>query len=156
MSGPNVRKVRVWQSRSPTQAASADGNRSPADMLRFSKAVWSERLDAFLSPSVYTFFPLPPRLPAVICIHDAIAERFPHLTLPSRRAGRFWWAKVALAIRQADLILTVSDFAAREIEEVHGIAARRVRVAVEAPAEAYRPERDPAAVARVAQRIGLP
>jgi glycosyltransferase involved in cell wall biosynthesis len=154
--GANVRLVRVAQSRPPTLAASADGARSPADLLRFSRAVWREPLDVFFSPSVYTYFPLPPSLPAVVTIHDAIAERFPELTLPSRRARLFWRAKVGLAVHQARLVLTVSDFAGREIAAVHGIRVDRIRVAVEAPAEAYRPDEDPERVAEAAVRAGVP
>src|SRR5688572_12121558 len=108
---PNVRRVVVRQGRAPTEAASADGYRSPRDMLRLSLAVWRARTDVFFSPTVYTFFPLPPSQPAVVTVHDAIAERFPELTLPSRRARWFWRFKVRLAIRQARLVLTVSDFA---------------------------------------------
>src|SRR6516162_6859314 len=93
---PNVRLVRVAQSASPTAAATANGARSVSDMLRFTRAVWREPLDVFFSPSVYTYFPLPPRLRAVVTVHDAIAERFPQLTLPSARARLFWRLKVGL------------------------------------------------------------
>ncbi|MEO7359347.1 MAG: hypothetical protein ABI120_03400, partial [Gemmatimonadaceae bacterium] len=64
------------------------------------------RPDVFYSPSVYTYFPLPPGLRSVITIHDAIAERFPHLTVPSTRARMFWNAKVWLALRQSRSILS--------------------------------------------------
>ena len=90
LAGPNVRLVRVATRAAPTEAASADGARAPADLLRFTAAVAREPLDVFFSPSVYTYFPLPPRLPAVVTIHDAIAERFPELTLPTARARLFW------------------------------------------------------------------
>lgn len=151
----NLRRVRVALSAPPTRAAAADGARSPADLLRLTRAVWRERLDVFFSPSVYTYFPLPPGRRALVCIHDAIAERFPELTLPSRRARLFWRAKLALAIRQARLILTVSEFARAELETVLGIRPERIRVAVEAPAPTYRPS-DPADVAAAARRLGLP
>jgi hypothetical protein len=59
----------------------------------------------FFSPSWHR--PLPPGI-RCITIHDAIAERFPHLTLPSPRARLFWKAKVSLAVWQATLVLTVS------------------------------------------------
>src|SRR5215831_206537 len=68
LTAPNVRVVRVAQSVSPTEAAAADGARSPIDMLRFTRAVWEEPLDVFFSPSVYTFFPLPPGLRAVVTV----------------------------------------------------------------------------------------
>lgn len=156
IAAPNVRRVVVPQRVSPTQAAGAGSSRSVIDMLRFTRAVAREPLDVFFAPSVYTYFPLPPRLRAVITIHDAIAERFPELTLPSRRARLFWKAKVALAVRQARLVLTVSEFAAREIVEVLGVSRARVRVAGEAPSRAYQPSRDPARIAAAAHRAGVP
>ena len=152
---PNARRVRVAQGVSPTEAAAASGSRSPLDMLRLTWAVWREPVDVFFSPSVYTFFPLPPGQRAVVCIHDAIADRYPELTLPSTRARLFWRAKVRLAIRQARLILTVSDFARDELMAVLGVPRDRIRVAVEAPAPTYRPS-PPAEVAAAAQRLGLP
>lgn len=148
----------VPQSVSPTLAASADGSRSPMDMLRFTRAVWGEKLDAFFSPSVYTYFPLPPMLPALVCVHDAIADRYPELTLPSRRARLFWRAKTALALRQSKLVLTVSDYAAQDIADCYGIAPSRIRVAVEAPAPAYHPSRETERdeLARIARQAGVP
>jgi len=125
-------------------------------MLRLTRAVAGQRLDVFFSPSVYTYFPLPPGLPAVVTIHDTIAERFPELTLPSRRARLFWRAKVKLALWQARLVLTVSDYAAGELVEVLRIPRGRIRVASEAPAVAYLAPPDPAAIAAAAERVGLP
>jgi glycosyltransferase involved in cell wall biosynthesis len=151
----NSTPVVVPQRVSPTEAAGADSARSLTDMLRLSRAVWRARPDVFFSPSIYTYFPLPPGLRAVVTIHDAIAERFPNLTLPSRRARLFWNAKVALAIRQARLILTVSEYAAREIADVHRVPRTRLRVALEAPAEAYRPSEDQADVTAAADRAGV-
>jgi glycosyltransferase involved in cell wall biosynthesis len=156
LAGPNVVPVVVRQRVSPTQAASADSSRSLGDMLRLTRAVRRARPAVFFSPSVYTYFPLPPGLPAVVTIHDAIAERFPELTLPSRRARLFWNAKVALALRQARLVLTVSDYAAREVAAVHRVPAARLRVALEAPAAAYRPSENPAEVAAAAAAAGIP
>ena len=156
LARPNVRQVVVSQSRSPTEAAAADGNRSPTDMLRFTRAVWRERPDVFFSPSVYTYFPLAPLQRAVVTVHDAIAERFPALTLPSRRARIMWRLKVGLAIRQARLVLTVSDFASRDLTRYLGISPRRIRVATEAPAPAFHPEHDPARLAELTGKLGLP
>ena len=151
----NVRLVRVAQSASPTDAASADGSRGPADILRFSRAVAGASLDVFFSPSVYTYFPLPPGLRSVVTIHDAIAERFPELTLPSWRARLFWRAKVWLALHQSRLVLTVSDYAARELVEVLGVSRDHLRVAVEAPAAVYVPSAV-ADVTAAAARAGVP
>jgi alpha-1,3-rhamnosyl/mannosyltransferase len=153
---PNVRVVCVDQAASPSRAASARGFRSPFDMMRLSRAVHADRLDAFFCPSVYTYFPLPPGLPAVITIHDAIAERFPRLTLPSARDRLFWRLKVRLAIWQARLILTVSEFSGRELAAVLRIPPGKIRVAGEAPAPVYRPSETKEEVRAVARRFGLP
>jgi glycosyltransferase involved in cell wall biosynthesis len=156
LSAPNVVRAAVWMRRAPAEAASADGSRSVPDMLRLTRAVGGARVDVFFSPSVYTFFPLPPGLPAVVTVHDAIAERFPHLTLPSRRARLFWKMKVAVALRQARLVLTVSEFAAGDLVRTLGISRDRIRVALEAPAPAYRRPIQPAELARAGARVGLP
>ena len=156
LTGPNIKLSVVELGASPTEAASADGNRSPLDMLRLTTAVARERFDVFFSPSVYTYFPLPPRTRALITVHDAIAERFPELTLPSKRARLFWKAKVKLALAQARLVLTVSEHAKRDLMRVLGVSESRLRVCVEAPAPAYRPSESPAEVAGAAHGIGLP
>jgi len=152
----NVRVVSVDQAASPTRAASARGYRSPSDMLRLSRAVHSEPLDVFFCPSVYTYYPLPLGLPAVITIHDAIAERFPELTLPSARDRLFWRMKVRLAIWQARLILTVSEFAGRELAAVLKIPSGKIRVAGEAPAPIYRPSESAEQIREVAGKLALP
>ena len=156
LDAPNVRPVVVRQRVSPTEAAGAGSSRSLLDMLRLTRAVHRDRPAVFFSPSVYTYFPLPPGVRAVVTIHDAIAERFPSLTLPSRRARLFWHAKVALALRQARLILTVSEYAAREVAAVHRVDPARIRIAVEAPAVAYRPSDTPAEVSDASRRAGVP
>lgn len=155
LAQPNVETRAVALSASPTAAASAHGHRAVADMLRLTRTVGRERLDVFFSPSVYTYFPLPLGLRAVVTVHDAIADRFPALTLPSWRARVFWRLKVTLALWQACVVLTVSDFAASEITSVLGVRPERIRVAVEAPAAAYRQPPGPQD-GEQAVRLGLP
>lgn len=145
LNAPNVHVVHVSQSVSPAHAAAAAGYRSPLDMLRLTRAVWRDRPDVFWSPSVYTYFPLPPGQPSLITIHDTIAERHPELTMPSRRARLFWRAKVQLALWQATLVLTVSEFAAREIAQVLHVSPDRLRVTGEAAAGAFQPGTAPEA-----------
>lgn len=151
----NVRLSLVPQNVSPTIAAAADGARSLGDMLRFTRAVGRAGLDVFFSPSVYTYFPLPPGLRAVVTLHDAIAERFPEMTLPSKRARLFWNLKTRLALIQATLVLTVSDFAADELAEVHRLGRDRIRVAIEAPSAAYRPSECEADIRAAARKYGV-
>ena len=152
----NVRTVVVPQKVSPTEAAGAETARSLGDMLRLTRAVRREKLDVFFCPSVYTYFPLPPGLRAVVTIHDAIAERFPALTLPSARARLFWNAKVRLAVWQSTMVLTVSEYAADEIAEVHRVPRSRLRVALEAPAAEYRPSESPDVIEALRLRLDLP
>jgi glycosyltransferase involved in cell wall biosynthesis len=156
LQGHNVHPVVVDLSTSPTLAASADSRRSVADLLRLSRAVWREAPDVFFSPSVYSFFPLPPGMRAVITIHDTIVERFPELTLPTRASRLFWRLKVRAALAQATLVLTVSDYSAAEIASVLKVSPRDIRVALEAPAPTFRPATDPLEVAKVAERLGIP
>lgn len=155
LDAPNVEYRLVQQSVSPTVAAAADGSRSPGDMWALTRAVAAARPDVFFSPSVYTYFPLPIGQRAVVTIHDAIAERFPALTLPTRRARLFWKAKVWLALQQSRLVLTVSDYAAGELQRVLHLPRRRLRVCGEAPAEVYQPAlADDVAAQRRATGVG--
>lgn len=156
LEAPNVRRVTVALGHSPTAAAAAEGSRSPLDMWRMTRAVAAEKLDVFFSPSVYTYFPLPLGLPAVVTIHDAIADLYPELTTPSSRARLFWWLKNKVALWQAGRVLTVSEFAADQIVKAHSVPRALIRVAVEAPAEAYAPSGDAAAIADRAAGVGLP
>ncbi|MDX2208170.1 MAG: glycosyltransferase family 1 protein [Gemmatimonadales bacterium] len=152
---PNVERIMVPQDAPPTEAASADGFRSLSDLWRLTRATARLNLDVFFSPSVYTYYPLQPSQRAVVTVHDAIAERFPELTLPSTRARFFWRLKVGLAVRQADLVLTVSDYAAEQVAAAHRLPTARIRVAVEAPASCYYPA-TPAEVAESQAAVGLP
>ncbi len=156
LSGPQVRVRPVALSEAPSIAAAAEGHRSLMDLLRLARAVRAEPLDAFFSPTVYTYFPLPRRLPVCVCVHDAIAERFPELTVPSLRARLFWNAKVRFALRQAGIVLTVSEYSRRDLERVLGVPAEKIRVAVEAPSATFRPSENAGQVARAARAAGLP
>lgn len=151
----NVETVLVNLSASPTVAASADGYRAPADVWALTRRLKGLRCDVFFSPSVYTYFPVPFGTRAVVTIHDVIAERFPHLTTPTVRARALWWLKVRLARTQASLVLTVSDHAARDISRVLGVPAKKIRVAVEAPAAVFVP-RSAGDAAAALGAIGLP
>jgi glycosyltransferase involved in cell wall biosynthesis len=153
-SNVETRVVRLTES--PTIAAAASGHRSITDMLRLTRAVARERLDVFFSPSVYTFFPVPPGLRTVVTVHDAIADRFPRLTLPGWRARVFWRLKILLALRQAGVVLTVSDFSARDIARVLGVNPARIREALEAPSAVYTTPASCDEAARVTSALGLP
>ena len=154
----NVTTIVVPLSAAPSEAAAANGNRSITDILRMTRAVSKESLDVFFSPSIYTYFPLLPPLSrrSVVTIHDAIAERFPALIFPSRRARLLWRIKAWTAVHQAGRILTVSRYAAGEISREHGVRLEKISIATEAPAAAYRAGHESALVTRAASAVGLP
>lgn len=156
LKSTNVRTEIVHQKISPTLAAASGSGRSPSDMLRLTSAVRRGALDVFFSPSVYGFFPLPLGLPAVVTIHDAIPERFPSLTLPTMRDRLFWWAKVRIALAQAQLVLTVSDYAASEIATHLHVPRSRLRVTLEGVADEYRPSDSVEQIRAAAKRAQLP
>ncbi len=140
----------------PSRAAAARGRRRLRDLWRFSRALAAERLDVLFFPSVYTFVPLLRPVPAVVTIHDVIAERHPGLVFPGWRQALLWRAKVAMAIRQARAILTVSEPAREGIVRELGVPPERVHVVLEAPDPVFRPL-DPAPdLADVLPGRGLP
>lgn len=139
-------RVIVRTREAPARAASASGRRGVVDLLRMTRAVARARLDVFFYPSVYTFFPLMGPVRGVVTIHDVIAERHPGEIFSRRRHALFWRMKVALAIRQSRLIVTVSDHARSGILEQFGVDPERVRTVLEAPDPAFHPiagARDP-------------
>ena len=142
----NFERVVVPTRRPPAQAASASGRREVMDLWRMAWAVARSPLDVFFFPSVYTFFPLLRPIRTVVAIHDVIAEHHPQMVFARRRLAWFWRIKLALAVRQAHCILTVSDHAREGIVSHFRLPGERVRVILEAPNPIFRPlatPRDP-------------
>ncbi|MDZ7784927.1 MAG: hypothetical protein U5K56_18915 [Halioglobus sp.] len=83
----NVRLTLVPSSRPTTEAAVADSSRSPFDMLRLSRAVRQARLDLMFFPTVYSWFPVPQKVPTMLTVMDAIAEHYPQMIFPTGAAG---------------------------------------------------------------------
>lgn len=156
LAAPNVEVRAVACGAAPSEAAAADGYRSPLDLLRFTRAVARERHDAFFFPTVYSYFPLARPRGTVVTIHDTIVERFPELTLPSRRARLFWRTKVWAALRQARIVLTISEYSAADITKRLGVPASRLRVTSEAPAPVYAKDASADEVREAARAVGLP
>lgn len=131
--------VAVPAARAATEAASAWGRRTGRDVLVMSRAAWRGRFDAFYFPATYTYFPVLGRTPKVVTVHDAIAERIPHLVLPTRLARLQWTLKQRAAIARARAVVTVSQAAADEIGRWLGVPEHRLRVIREAPGPEFRP-----------------
>lgn len=120
------------------RSATADSQRMPSDLLKLTRAVDPRHIDLFLFPSIFTYFPVI-GVPTVVGIHDAIADQFPELTLPTRRARTAWWLKERLAIRTARAVFTVSEASRRLIAERFGLLEETVGIVPEAPDEIFGP-----------------
>jgi glycosyltransferase involved in cell wall biosynthesis len=107
-------------------------------MWRMSRAMSNAALDLLLFPTVYTYVPVISPAKKLLMIHDVIAEKYPHLTLPSSFARLFWNAKVKLGRMQADAILTVSDYSRMGITEHFGVSSERIFVVGEASDPVFR------------------
>lgn len=142
MAGP-FRPVRVELSSPVAQAASSEGRRSIPDLFRMARALHREALDLIFFPSVYSYFPVLSRLPVIVCIHDTIPERDPRLHFASWRQAAFWRAKVRLALTQAKIVLTVSEYSKRCLAEVLKVPEPKIRVIYEAASPVFR-KLDPA------------
>ena len=151
LSGPNVTTVVVRQATPPAVATAQGSPRSIRDMLRLTAAVRRTRVDAFLSLSIPAYFPLPPGLPAVATLHDTTVER--SHTVKQRLLSR---AAVRLALKQARLVLTVSDFAARDAVARLGVPPARMRVTLKGVSDIYRPTECPVEIRAAAERARLP
>lgn len=137
-----------------TLAASSNGHRSVSDMWRMSREMSRARLDLLLFPTIYSYVPVITRARKIVMIHDVIAETYPHLTLPHRRAHLFWKAKVALGRWQADAIATVSDYSRQGIVEHFGLSEDHVHVVGEASDPIFRIIDDPHLTSRLTS-LGL-
>lgn len=141
---PVEAEVRLVYSNVPaTEAASSRGSRSIGDMWRMSRALSDSSFDLVFVPTVYTYVPLFGRAKKVVAVHDVIVEKFPYLTTPSARAHLFWRIKVLIALRQADAIVTLSNYSKVAIMDHFGIASQRVRVVGVAPDSVFRVLEDP-------------
>ena len=138
----------------PGEAAGSDSRRSFSDMWSMRRAVLREELDVFFFPTVYSWFPLPRKLKTLLCIHDAIAEKFPQLCFGNRRTRLFWNMKVRAAIWQAHRFLTISEYSRRDLITVLKLDADRIHLTGNAPAQTFQPcSLDEIAVQRT--RLGL-
>ena len=127
-------RVIVETSAAATQAASADGSRSPGDLLRMRRAVarWRAadggQLDVFYFPADYTYFPIRTPARVVVTKHDMTDRRVPQMLFPSWRSRLLWEIKIRMAMARADMVFTVSRTSQRDIAEAFGLLTDQVRV----------------------------
>ncbi len=152
-SGARIETVRVREA--PTAAAAADRSRALGDLWRFRTAAAKLRPDVLFFPAVYTFFPVPSGVPALVTLHDAIAENRPGeiFANPFRRA--LWGLKMRVALRQATRIATVSEYSRRQIANTFRLPSAGIDVLGEGVSERFRPVRDKEKLRSALARAGL-
>jgi glycosyltransferase involved in cell wall biosynthesis len=123
---------------SPIEAASANGRRSVRDLWTMSREVLRHNLDIFFFPAVYSYYPILNRTKIVVTIHDMIPKLHPKEVFPNKKLRFFWTLKEYLAVRQADLILTVSENSKQEITGFYNFPVTRVRTISEGPKEVFK------------------
>jgi glycosyltransferase involved in cell wall biosynthesis len=123
-----VAKIVVNTDVSPMQAASAESRRSIKDLWAMSRVVFRHKIDVFFFPAVYSYFPVFNRTKIIVTIHDVIADHNPELIFPNAKSKFFWKLKQNIAICQADLIATVSEYSKKQIIEYFDLPQSRMRV----------------------------
>lgn len=132
-------EVRLVHAAAPTiEAASAEGHRSFRDLLAMSRALSSSDLDTVLFPTLYSYVPTFGRAVRIVFVHDATAEMYPQLVLGGWKSRLLWRAKTGIGRHQADVLVTVSDYARDAIVRHAGVPADRLHVVGEASDSIFR------------------
>ena len=136
---PGRADVRVVRTTKPTIAAASDGGHRPLrDVLAMSRALSSADLDVVLFPTLYTYVPTFGRGRRFLIVHDATAEMFPTLAMGGLKNRLLWAAKTAIGRRQADVLLTVSEYSRQAISRHLGVPASTLTVVGEAGDPVFR------------------
>ena len=132
-------KVRVVRS-SPR---SKSGGRSPIEIARMSLAMSTAALDIIFFPAAFSYVPVFSGAKKIVTIHDATAEIFPELVLHNRVSRLMWSLKIAIARRQADAFLAVSEYSRAQFANRFGVDRELIHVIGEAPDPVFRRLSDP-------------
>ena len=93
-------------------------------------------------------------IPTVVTIHDVIPLRLP--AYRASPAAVAYAQLVARAAKQTTTVITVSEYSKRDIMELIGLPADRIRVVYEAPAHQYRRAQGADRLREARERYGLP
>jgi glycosyltransferase involved in cell wall biosynthesis len=114
------------------------------------------RLLGALEPDVFHGqYILPPRIKtrSVLTIHDLAHEHFPEFS--PRLEGLRMRKLVPWSARRANHIITVSEYSARDIEELYSVPRSRITVAYPASAENFRPRDKQSCRAQLEKAYGI-
>ncbi len=110
------------------------------------------KLDLFHAPYyIRPYLGMP--CPVAVTIHDMIGWKFPQIL--SARGRLFFRASMALSVRTAQKIITVSQSARADIAFVYGLAPDQIAVTLEAAEPAFRPQ-PTESVTALRAKYGLP
>ncbi len=144
--------VAQYQAQRPRSAPAERLQRLIWEQAGLTRAAREEGVDVLHAP--YFSAPIMLPCPTVVTVHDVIT-----LMLPEYREhlmNRLYTALIAHTVRQARLIIAVSECSKRDISQVLGIPPERIRVIGNAiDAEGY-PSHDPNALAALRARLHLP
>jgi glycosyltransferase involved in cell wall biosynthesis len=88
-------------------------------------------------------------------VHDLIFERYPEYR-PRSYLQRFYRPVTQLGTKRADLLLTVSESTGRDVQAYYHVNRASIHVIGNAVDSIFQRERDPARLAAVRERYGLP
>ena len=125
----------------------------PGEQLVWPALLARAQADLFHSP--YVVPPLLAHIKSVMTVHDLIFERHPEYRPPGY-LQRFYRLIVQLGIKRADLVLTISESTSRDIQAYYRVNQERIRIIRNAVDLIFQRERDPARLAAVRERHGLP
>ena len=152
---PGIEVSRITTKVPTIRAAGADSRRSLSDMWAVARAIRRAQVELIYFPTDYSYVPFYMNIPRIVTIHDAISELFPELVFPTLRSKIFYRAKVRMGIRQARLLITVSEYSRRQLMKKLKIPATRLRVVSEAAGPIFRPLERPTETEAFA-RWGVP
>ena len=151
-----AKKIVVGTARSMAEASSGSQSRSLRFLLRMAATVRAENLGLFFFPAVYSYFPLFARIPRVVCYHDAIAERFPHLLFPTKMNHRLWQLKTQLAKWQTTRAMTISQSSAEDLENILNINRHKIDIVSEGFDPIFRIVDEPDTQIEMRNKFGIP
>ena len=128
----SVSRISTKTSKSQVEAASADGSRSVKDIWAMSREVYRHDVDVFFFPAVYSYFPIFNRTKVLLTLHDVIADHHPSLIFPNAKSKYLWKLKQRIAIKQADMVATVSEYSKQEIVKYFRLPESKIRLISEA------------------------
>ena len=151
-----IQRIVVKTSDAAILRATAWGRRPLSDLWEMGEAVqrYGRDLDLFFFPGLHTFFPLRTHAKIIVTIHDTFAERHPRLVFPTWHNQFFWKLKSRWALRQADLITTVSETSRQDLIQRYNLVNKKVTVIPNGTSRIFRPL-DHSSATSVTARYGL-